>query len=243
MTHLNEHNNELSEFTSGPGTSWVIHRARLRPWPGGPAAPVGCKLSCLSSMARKGAWLRRATLDLSAWLSGNDRNPRFFRAALVCDARGRFWAAAGWLARALAGRGNFFARVPAPALAAAREAKWRRFRRPLYTGFHSPLSRSSTRCLLFYLPRERPAVSGGAWRWRRPPAGCGFGHRRRGSSPCPRSGYCWDSVAAVFLFFSVRICFVFFPICILYFHICLLSVVWTPSQGEIDPQSSFCGAS
>ena len=130
--------------------------------------------------------------------------------------------------------------LSAPALAAAREAKWRRFRRPLYTGSHSPLSPSSTRCLLFHLPRERPAVSCGAWRRRRrPPAGCGLGHRHRGSSPRPRFGCCWDSVAAVFLFFFVRICFVFFPICILYFQICLLSVVWTPSQGEIDPQSSF----
>jgi len=76
-----------SPFVSGFGTARQL-RARLRPWPGGPAAPVGCKLSCLSSMARKGAWLRRATLDLSAWLSGNDRNTRFFGAELVCDARG-----------------------------------------------------------------------------------------------------------------------------------------------------------
>ena len=90
-----------------------IYRARLRPWPGGPAALVGCKLPCLWSMARKRAWLPRAKIDLSAWLSGNDRNPRFFGAELVYDARGRFWAAAGWLARALAGRGNVFARVPA----------------------------------------------------------------------------------------------------------------------------------
>ncbi|XP_066392597.1 uncharacterized protein [Miscanthus floridulus] len=37
-------------------------------------------------------------------------------------------------------------------------------------------------------------------------------------------------MVVVFLFFSVHICFVFFPICILYFQICLLSVVWTPSQ-------------
>jgi hypothetical protein len=32
-------------------------------------------------------------------------------------------------------------------------------------------------------------------------------------------------VAAVFLFFSIRICFVFFSICILYFQIYLLSIV------------------
>ena len=113
----------------------------------------------------------------------------------------------------------------------------------LYIRVPTPLSPSSTRCLLFHLPRERPAVSCGAWRRRRSPAGCGLGHRRRGSSPRPRSDSCWDSVAAVFLFFSVRICFVFFPICILYFQICLLSVVWTPSQCEIDPNLLFCGAS
>ena len=219
----------------------MLLRARLRPWPGGPAAPVGCKLPCLWSMARKRAWLRRATLDLSAWLSGNDRNPRFFGAELVCDARGRFWAAAGWLARALAGRGNVFACVPALHSRSGRCARSEMAAISPAFIYGFPLSTLSffTRCLLFHLPHERPAVSCGAWRRRRPPAGCGLGHRRRVSSPRPRSGCCWDSVAAVFLFFSVRICFVFFPICILYFQICLLSVVWTPSQGEIDPQSSF----
>jgi hypothetical protein len=50
-------------------------------------------------------------------------------------------------------------------------------------------------------------------------------------------------VAVVSLFFSVRICFVFFPICILYFQICLLSVVWTPRAKVKSTSSLFCGAS
>jgi hypothetical protein len=66
--------------------------------------------------------------------------------------------------------------------------------------------------------------------------------RPRGSWRRPRFDCCWDSVALVFLFFSVCIWFVFFSICILYFQICFLFVRSTPSQGEIDPFFMICGS-
>jgi hypothetical protein len=55
------------------------------------------------ALARLLTRLTRAKTGLSAQLWGNARNPRFFAGELVAARAGDFWAAAGWLARALAG--------------------------------------------------------------------------------------------------------------------------------------------
>ena len=49
--------------------------------------------------------------------------PSFLWSQARGGARRRFWAAAGWLARALAGRGNVFARVPALRSRSGRRAR------------------------------------------------------------------------------------------------------------------------
>jgi hypothetical protein len=104
----------------------------------------GLQLSVFVVAAHEVAWLWGAKAGLSAWLSENTENPRFFRVVLVAARAGDFGRRQGG-SRGLWREGK----PPSRALAAAREAKGRRFRLPLLapplsTGFLPLVACSST---------------------------------------------------------------------------------------------------